>query len=246
MNGAETAAGLIARAAHPDPVLRTEAAGELPGVLSARSGGRSGGRSGAAGGDPALAALIRLTRDPEASVRERATFALGQLAEVDGPEIRAALWSRVDDEDPETHEEAVRALAVRRDPGAVALLAALLEAPTAYVQTFRAAAVLGDPRLLPALSAYDPADPGVAEALLGCDPASRERRDAAACALLDAVHALLPTADAALYASRFEAHLTLVIGAAAGRGGVTWDADALLDRADGDPRRAAELVAEAR
>lgn len=229
---AEEIAALIARTGHKDPDLRAEVASELPGALSGQAD------------DPVLAALIRLTSDPEARVREQATFALGQLAEVDAPDIRAALWSRVEDEDPETREEAVRGLAVRRDPGAVPLLAALLGEPTAYVQSFGAAAVLGDPGLLPALSTYDPSDPGVGEALRNCDPAARERRDTAACALLDAVYDLLPTVDAALYASRFEAHLTLLL-LTAGRGEVTWDADALLVRADGDPRRAAVLVAEA-
>ncbi|WP_328299172.1 HEAT repeat domain-containing protein [Streptomyces sp. NBC_00435] len=225
-----SAAALIARAGHEDPGLRAEVASELPGALSGGAG------------DPVLAALVRLTSDAVASVREQATFALGQLAEVDGPEIRAALWRRVGDEDAETREEAVRGLAVRRDPGAVPLLAALLEEPTAYVRTFNAAAVLGDPGLLPSLHKYDPADPGVGEALAACDPMARERRDAAACALLDAVYALLPEADAALYASRFEANLTLLL-ITRGRGEVLWDADGLLVRAGGDPRRAAELVA---
>ncbi|MGW7102758.1 HEAT repeat domain-containing protein [Streptomyces sp. NPDC054838] len=228
---AEELAALITQAGHKDPELRAEVASELPTALSGQAD------------DPVPAALIRLTSDHEARVREQATFALGQLTQVDGPEIRAALWRRVGDEDPQTHEEAVRGLAVRRDPGAVPLLAALLEERTAYVQTFTAAAVLGDPGLLPALKRYDPADPGVGEALQTCDPAAREGRDAAACALLDAVYALLPAADTALYASRFEANLTLLL-ITAGRGEVTWNADALLVRAGGDPRRAAALVAE--
>lgn len=229
---ADEIAALIAQAGQKDPDLRAEAAAELPAAMSGQPD------------DPALAALIPLTRDREAYVRERATFALGQLAGVDGPDIRSALWHRVDDEDPETREEAVRGLAVRRDPRAVPLLAALLEEPTAYVQTFNAAAVLGDPRLLPSLRTYDPADPGVREALQACDPAARERRDAAAWALLEAVHALLPTTDGALYASRFEANLTLSLSTG-GHGELTWNADALLVRAGGDPERAAALAAEA-
>ncbi|MFJ2092078.1 HEAT repeat domain-containing protein [Streptomyces sp. NPDC087901] len=229
---ADGIAALIAQAGHGDPDLRAEAAGELPAAMSGQPD------------DPALAALIPLTRDREAFVRERATFALGQLAEVDGPDIRSALWRRLDDEDPETREEAVRGLAVRRDPRAVPLLAALLEEPTAYVQTFNAAAVLADPRLLPSLRSYDPADPGVQEALQACDPAAREQRDAAAWALLEAVHALLPAADWALYTSRFETNLTLVLSTA-GHDGLTWNADALLARAGGDPERAAALAAEA-
>ncbi|MCX4985856.1 HEAT repeat domain-containing protein [Streptomyces sp. NBC_00572] len=228
---AEEIAALITQAGHKDPDLRAEVASELPTALSGQAD------------DPVLAALIRLTSDDEACVREQATFALGQLAEVDGPEIRAALWRRVEDEDQETREEGVRGLAVRRDPGAVPLLAALLDEPTAYVQTFNAAAVLGDPGLLPSLTKYDPADPGVSEALQACDPAARALRDAAAGALLEAVYARVPEADAALYASRFEANLTLSLVTAA-HGVVTWNADGLLVRADGDPLRAADLVAE--
>ncbi|MCY0929408.1 hypothetical protein OTB20_25055 [Streptomyces sp. H27-H1] len=80
-------------------------AGELPGALSGEAG------------DPVPAALVRLTCDETAYVREQAAFALGRLAEVDGPGIRAALWRCVEDVAQETREEGVRGLAVRRDPG---------------------------------------------------------------------------------------------------------------------------------
>lgn len=126
--------------------------------------------------------------------------------------------------------------AVRHDPRAVPLLAALLEEQIGYVQTFTAAAVSGDPGLLPALRKYDRADPGVGEAMQSCDPAAVEGHDVAACALLDAIYALLPAVDAAVHASRFEANLTLLL-VTADRGLVTWNADALLIRAGGDPRR---------
>ncbi|MEU6285486.1 HEAT repeat domain-containing protein [Streptomyces sp. NPDC047028] len=221
---------LIEQAAHTDTAARAEAAVELAAVVTGRSDG------------PAVGALIELTRDAETDVRDRAVFALGALAAVDGPGVRQALWARVDDPDEETREEAVRGLAVRRDPRSVPLLGQLLAADSAHLHTFQAAAVLAEATLLPALRAFDPRDPGVTEALTACDPQLRARRDRDSDALLEAVYELLPDTDAALYAHRMEAALTLALTAHDST--LAWNADRLLERADGDPERAAALVAD--
>ncbi len=70
-----------------------------------------GGRNGEA----ALAALIELSDDPEAAVRDWATFALGTLAEQDSPALRDALAARLDDPDDDTRLEAIHGLALRGD-----------------------------------------------------------------------------------------------------------------------------------
>ncbi|MFI9099242.1 HEAT repeat domain-containing protein [Streptomyces fildesensis] len=117
-----------------------------------------------------VAALLRLMRDPDAEVRDLATFGLGFLMDHDTPQIRQALWERLSDEDQETREEAVRGLAMRGDGRVTEQLADLLRAESSHVHTFAAAAALADPVLLPLLRNYDPEDPGVTEALLACDP----------------------------------------------------------------------------
>ena len=67
----------------------------------------------------AIEALIALSDDEDAEVRDWATFALGTLAEVDVPPLRDALAARLADEDEETRVEAIYGLAVRNDERAV-------------------------------------------------------------------------------------------------------------------------------
>jgi methionyl-tRNA formyltransferase len=95
---------LVAHRAHPDEGVREAVAFAL------------GGRRGEA----ALAALIELSSDAEPAVRDWATFALGMLADHDGPELRDALAARLDDPDEDTRLEAVHGLALRGDPRAEA------------------------------------------------------------------------------------------------------------------------------
>jgi methionyl-tRNA formyltransferase len=69
--------------------------------------------------EPALVALIALSRDEASEVRDWATFALGSLQPQDTPELRDALAERLGDEDPQTRLEAVHGLAIRADRRAV-------------------------------------------------------------------------------------------------------------------------------
>jgi HEAT repeat protein len=66
-------------------------------------GGRSDQKS--------IEALIQLTNDQDSSVRDWATFGLGEIGKLDTPEIREALYRRLDDVDEETRYEAMRGLA---------------------------------------------------------------------------------------------------------------------------------------
>ncbi|MGW0576643.1 HEAT repeat domain-containing protein [Streptomyces sp. NPDC002920] len=120
------AAALIAQAGQLDAGDRAEAACGLATAVTGRED------------DPAVGALIRLTQDAAPDVRDQATFAPGTPAPTDGPAVRAAPRARLDDSDPDTREEAVRGLALRRDPRAVPLLTGLLAADSAHPHTFRA------------------------------------------------------------------------------------------------------------
>ncbi|GAB4479393.1 MAG: hypothetical protein Kow00124_24970 [Anaerolineae bacterium] len=75
--------------------------------------------------DQAVAALIALSEDEDAEVRNWATFGLGTQIEADSPAIRAALLARLEDADEEIRLEALAGLAARRDARA---LDALVEA----------------------------------------------------------------------------------------------------------------------
>ncbi len=101
--------------------------------------------------EEARVALIRLSRDENPEVRDWATFGLGTLSDADGPDVRAALLARAEDPYRDTRAEALFGLAVRRDPRAVPHLIRALEAPTVGGLEVEAAAVVADPRLLPAL-----------------------------------------------------------------------------------------------
>jgi methionyl-tRNA formyltransferase len=90
---------LLSHRAHPDADVREAVAFAL------------GGRHG----EPALTALIELSGDPEAAVRDWATFALGTLAEQNSPALRDALAARLDDPDDDTRLEAIHGLALRGD-----------------------------------------------------------------------------------------------------------------------------------
>jgi hypothetical protein len=190
---------------------------------------------------PVLDTLIRLTRDTDPEVRNWATFGLGFQLEADTPAIRAALWERTHDDDNEAREEGIRGLARRHDPGAVPLLAQLLDDPRgAHVHSLMAAAILGSPELLPHLEGYEPDGGWVTEAVTACDPQLRTARDTFAWALVCALHQRVPCTNAAVYAPRFDEGLTLVMDTAAGP--FSWSIGALFTRTSGDLERAAEAV----
>jgi HEAT repeat protein len=96
-------------------------------------------------------ALISLSRDKDPEVRDWATFGLGTLSDVDGPDVRAALLERTEDASHEARAEALFGLAVRRDPRAVPHLIRALQSPLVGGLEVDAAAAAADPRLLPAL-----------------------------------------------------------------------------------------------
>ncbi|MFF4382550.1 HEAT repeat domain-containing protein [Kitasatospora sp. NPDC001547] len=194
---------------------------------------------------PDVRALIRLTRDRDPDVRNWAAFTLGSQLDQDTTAIRDALWRCTTDEYGEVREEGARGLARRHDPRAVPLIAHLLGTDSwSHNLTLDAAAILGVPELLPALAAcqLDPAETD--RALAACDPARRARIQDDAWKIVLELERLHPDIDAALssprYASVHELEMTVTSRQAPD---ARYEAAALLTRADGDPARAAGLVA---
>ncbi|GLW74936.1 hypothetical protein Kpho02_72330 [Kitasatospora phosalacinea] len=223
---------LLELAGHPDGQVRRAVAKALPFAGEP------------AQGSPRVHALLALSRDEVPAVRDAAVFGLGTLEEAYGPAVRAALHERLDDEDEEVAQEAVRGLARRQD---VSVLPRLIDLLETYVEphplTLSAAAVLGRPELLPVLdelAAERPDDPRIAAARAACDPARRAELAALSWHLLEELSARRPDLDAALAWPRFSTDLHLELRH--GPDPVAYHADHLLNRAGRDPSRAAALV----
>ena len=101
---------------------------------------------------PVVQGLLRAMEDPVDTVRDWATFGLGQLSS-DTPAIREALVRRVADPHEDTACEAIVALADRKDPRVVAILQDWLSRREVCNLVVEAAECIADPRLLPALLA---------------------------------------------------------------------------------------------
>ncbi len=102
--------------------------------------------------DPAaVSAMIELSRDPDDDVRNWATFGLGSQIDLDTPEIREALWARIEDSHDETRGEAIVGLARRNDDDVVPIIKARLEAGWCGALALEAAVEVADGSLLPAL-----------------------------------------------------------------------------------------------
>jgi HEAT repeat protein len=129
---------LLGLAAHPCGEVRLAVACSVPSVCrwSAR--------------EEAVAVLVRLAGDEVADVRDWSCFGLGQL-DADGPQVRAALAARLDDEDADTRCEALVALARTGDTRAYRKLAERLGADGQWKLEIEAAAEIADTRLHPVL-----------------------------------------------------------------------------------------------
>lgn len=105
----------------------------------------------------AIQALIELSADADDDVRNWATFGLGDMIDLDTPEIRETLFRCVDDSFDAVRGEALKGLAKRHDDRAIEPLVRELEAITEadewWDYAFEAAENMPDSRLYPALMA---------------------------------------------------------------------------------------------
>jgi HEAT repeat protein len=101
----------------------------------------------------AVDALIALSRDDEAQVRDWATFGLGAQIDLDTPALRAALLDRALDEDEDTRAEAISGLVKRGDARVLEPLRTALHSPTVGSLVVEAARDLAAPELLQPLQA---------------------------------------------------------------------------------------------
>jgi HEAT repeat protein len=89
-----------------------------------------------------LNALLRLTSDSDAHVRDWAVFGLGILGDTDSPEIRDALLGCLDDPDEDVREEAAAGLGKRQDPRLIPNLQTMLNQPELKCRVAEAATAL--------------------------------------------------------------------------------------------------------
>ena len=93
--------------------------------------------------DPiAVKILVQLSRDSDSDVRDWATFGFGVQGGQNSPEIREALFERLDDPDEDASEEALTGLCKRNDLRAVPKLIYLLQQLTPSSRVFEAAEML--------------------------------------------------------------------------------------------------------
>jgi HEAT repeat protein len=102
--------------------------------------------------------MLSLTRDKDDNVRDWATTGIGSIIDADTPEIRHALWERVETEvEEESHDtycEAVMGLATRKDPNIYKEILKKIEENDPTTLIFDAATELEDLRLLAPFEDY--------------------------------------------------------------------------------------------
>lgn len=101
----------------------------------------------------AIQTLIKLSGDPDGTVRDWATFALGTQTKADSEEIREALFARIANNDPCALEEALVGLALRGDERIIFPLVKALSGDKVSGLVIEAAEAIADSRLYPALVA---------------------------------------------------------------------------------------------
>jgi len=99
----------------------------------------------------AIETLIHLSKDRTEEVRDWATFGLGTQIDVDTPEIRSALESRLNEKNIEIRGEALVGLAKRRHPNAIKWTKRALSEKNPIVLYLEAAEILASPKLYPDL-----------------------------------------------------------------------------------------------
>ena len=189
-----------------------------------------------------------LMEDANEQVRDWSTFGLGSQTDLDGAEVREALFRRLDDDNCDARDEAILGLARRREPRVTPVVEALLQEEQVGRLIVEAAAYLADERLLGPLCAlecrWNVDAKLLGEALSACDPerqAAAVSCQAAFLELLEAGLVALPGAAAWMSCQRLGRDVAVEIER---DGEVHWyDFQALvMNRAGGNVRLAVEAV----
>jgi hypothetical protein len=193
----------------------------------------------------ALRALTLLTQDKDGVIRDWSTFGLGNQTDVDSTEIRSALLSRLDDTDANTRHEALVALARRHDRRVIPALIRALEADEVAYLAIEAAELVRAPEVAPALRqlAQDPnwTNEELDVAIRRCDVDAQED-------LVRQLDTFMRFAEAACVGLTCFSDRVPVdsggpqIGYSDEQRYLTWSFEELLDRANGSPEAAAQLV----
>ncbi len=136
----EACLALLPYVSHLDDDVRLSVAQALPGGVARREAEAR-----------VAAALMVLAEDSSAIVRDWATFGLGAILDIDNAAVRATLRARVFDSDIDTRLEAIRGLAMRRDPQILPTLRDELQGETVDCLVVDAARAYADPSLEPLL-----------------------------------------------------------------------------------------------
>ena len=97
--------------------------------------------------------LVRLSNDEDDDVRDWATFSLGSLCCLDTPDVREALFRRLNDNHFDTRAEALVGLAKRKDERVVPFVRAALEAEIVGTLAVEAAGEIASGELVEPLEA---------------------------------------------------------------------------------------------
>lgn len=195
----------------------------------------------------AVETLIVLTKDQRGVVRDWATFGLGNQTDADGLDIRTALLARLEDTDANTRHEALVALARRHDRRAIPALIRALDADEVAYLAIQAAELLGAAELAPALQRLAQLPNWTNEeldfAIRRCDSEAQEllvrqldkfmQLTGATCVGVTCFSDRVPCDSGGPQ-----------IGYADEQRYLTWSFEELMDRTNGSPEAAAQLVAK--
>jgi hypothetical protein len=229
---------LRALTAHPDGDIRLRVAQALPSCETFADGEDLG---------PIEDALLALVDDEDSRVRDWSTFGLGSLLKLDGPRIRAALVRRLDDDDTDTHFEAVIGLARRRDHRVLATVRGWIEAGDPSHFVLEAAGWLADEALLEPLRAlrgtWRGSEKNLESAIRSCDREQRDHGVRQLSSLLDAFDRENRRPDLSIAASCDAVEPDECVR-------VSWSGHEMFyssfelieDRAGGDPARCVQII----
>lgn len=166
----ERAPLLLSLASHDADIVRQAVAATLSGVDS-----------------KVVEALINLSRDPVGKVRNWATFTLVQTVmavrtevysevEIENfPDLKDVFMNRINDENHDVHLEAMKGLALYKDPRVLEPLKKELQSDDVSSSALEAASTMADPELYPILKGIKQKNvwwdhEGLNEAIANCNP----------------------------------------------------------------------------